>query len=196
MASILIRPFLLPFALSVIVFTSLSRADGFENKNCTYARQFNNYNATKTYPIPSVEINKTSNGLINGPADDPWYLTFRLGDSDGFNTTWPWINVGNSNTTGISWCMKTTDTYFNKGFSFSREVIERGLNDNGDCNTMLGTECRNALQEQYNGAALTSMQKGECDLSLDLKVPEECNGVIEISSSESILKIRKLLSNN
>lgn len=100
------------------------------------------------------------------------------------------IETGDSDTSDFGMCAEGIRV-FDQGnpgmFWLSRKVIERSVNDNGDCKTMLGTECVEALKKHYQVAATQYTQKGECpttdpeiptNIVWNKTVPEECRGLI------------------
>jgi hypothetical protein len=171
-------------ALVSHIFPSLSRADV-----CNNVEKFNNYNATRTYSIPALRINGSRSGdsayykILEDP-DNMWYLTDRFAGanlasgSDGLQ--YPWLNVGDSNTTNIGMCMDTTWTHSLGKYYFSKEVLERSVNDNGDCKTMLGEECVSALESHYKKIAAGSMTRGNCQTGSfsNLTVPYQCASLV------------------
>jgi hypothetical protein len=158
-------------------------------QSCQYVEGFNNFNASKTVAIPALHINRTQEkdksfqgkvgGLITNP-DDSWYFTTRLALAPG--NLYPslyYINTGStkpSDLADIGVCMDTTSSYYTQHYAFSKEVLERSLNDTEDCTTMLGNECANALKEHYARDARNSMMSGVCSAATDWNktVPYQC----------------------
>jgi hypothetical protein len=171
-------------ALVSHTFPSLSRADV-----CNTVEKFNDYNATRTYPIPALRINGSRSGdsayykILEDP-NNTWYLTDRFAGAslaskrDGLQ--YVWLNVGDSNTTNIGMCMDTTWTYSLDEYLFSKEVLERSVNDNGDCKTMLGEECVSALESHYKKSAAGSMIRGNCPTGAfwNTTVPYQCASLV------------------
>lgn len=59
---------------------------------------------------------------------------------------------------------------------FSRDVIERSVNDKGDCKIMLGEDCVAGLKRHYLTMALNSTLR---DCARNYTVPQECMGLID-----------------
>jgi hypothetical protein len=64
------------------------------------------------------------------------------------------------------------------GFRWKKEVLERSLTDNGDCKTMLGNECVDALVRHYKRQALDQLSVGGCD-GTNYTAPPECGDMLE-----------------
>jgi hypothetical protein len=62
------------------------------------------------------------------------------------------LDTGDSNVTDIGSCHQTIDTVLQWGsrwsFQWTREVLERSQEDNGDCTSILSAGCTTALKEQ------------------------------------------------
>jgi len=153
-------------ALASQIFPSLSRASSCETIN-----DFNNYNSTHTYPIPALHINGSRPGDPNyykilEDLDSSWYMTGRFSGANSVSKKngihYHWLNVAESNTTNIGMCMDTTRAYAFGEYKFSKEVLKRSVNNNGDCRTMLGEECVSALESHYRREATKSMTRGRC----------------------------------
>lgn len=73
-------------------------------------------------------------------------------------------------------CEESTWTHLLGEYKFSKEVLERSVNDNGDCKTMLGEECVEALRIHYTESATYGMTRGRCPSGLDWNttVPRQC----------------------
>ena len=171
-------------ALAFQTLPSLSRAEA-----CSTVNEFNNYNATRTYSFPALRINGSSSGgsdyykILEVP-DKSWYITDRLTVSiigTGLNSAMqiPWLNIGDSNTTNMGMCMLTTPTYSLGEYEFPKEVLERSVNDKGDCKIMLGEECVKALERHYRADATRSMMAGRCTgTNRNTTVPFQCASLI------------------
>ena len=167
-------------ALAFQTLPSLSRAEA-----CSATNEFNNYNATRTYSFPALRINGSRSGnpndykIVEVP-DKLWYITDRLTVSSTDKNLksamqMPWINIGDSNTTNMGMCMLTTATHSLGEYKFPKEVLERSVNDKGDCKIMLGEECVEALERHYRAVAARSMTAGRCTgIDQNTTVPFQC----------------------
>jgi hypothetical protein len=171
-------------ALASQTFPSLSRAS-----SCNTINGFNNYNATHTYPIPALYINGSRSGDPNyykilEDLDSSWYITGRFAGASLVSNThgiqYPWLNVGDSNTTNMGMCMDATWAYSFGEYKFSKEVLKRSVNDDGDCKTMLGEECVSALESHYRREATETMTRGRCPEGFEwnITVPFQCASLI------------------
>ncbi|KAF2794593.1 hypothetical protein K505DRAFT_336812 [Melanomma pulvis-pyrius CBS 109.77] len=154
---------------------------------CTNIDDFNNYNASHTYSMPALRINGTKRddegfNIVEDP-DSSWYIASRLKvsrvvDDGSMNNLW--LNTGSSNTTNMGMCEESTSSYELGEYKFSKEVLERSVNDNGDCKTMLGEECVEALRVHYTESAIYAMRKGQCPSGSDwnITVPQQCRGLV------------------
>jgi hypothetical protein len=64
--------------------------------------------------------------------------------------------------------------------TWSREVLERAQDDNGDCRTMLGTECVEALESWYHDQghmAWITKESPACS-AIQHTIPSECEGIL------------------
>ncbi|KAF2738741.1 hypothetical protein EJ04DRAFT_560415 [Polyplosphaeria fusca] len=172
--------------MTLIVLLS-SVSPSLQDNTCSTVREFNDYNATRSYPMPALSVGRVPEfeQLRKLDADDSeqWYLTSRftkIGSSGNEGLTHVWVNTGDSNTTNIGSCVDITWTHSLGKFTFSKEVIERSVDDNGDCKTMLGEECVNALNEHYTRIAASAMYDGECPRGSDWNttVPAACASLV------------------
>ncbi|KAF2020565.1 hypothetical protein BU24DRAFT_3052 [Aaosphaeria arxii CBS 175.79] len=167
-------PFLLKSAQSVNVSCGLLEDE---------TRKFTEYNGTKTYPIPALKIDGyTDEGHPNKLSEDDdnqWNLISRvshpLGSSrDAWNRIF--VDTGNSNTTDIIGCMESTSLTATTGFAFSEKVLRRSLEDKGDCKTMLGEKCVEALERQYHDYGVVAMKTFSCMKPIfNTTIPKECS---------------------
>lgn len=174
------------------LFSSLSQAAD-PGAYCRTADDFNIYNATKSYAMPALQINRTEeqdegfDGIVGGLIPDSektWYIVSRVASVSRSNLEGAipllWLNTADSNTTDIGVCTETTSPYGLNEYEFSREVLERSVNDNGDCRTMLGSECVDALARHYQQQAFSSSTSGDCPSgsNVNLTVPYQCANLI------------------
>ncbi|KAF2649352.1 hypothetical protein K491DRAFT_721758 [Lophiostoma macrostomum CBS 122681] len=155
---------------------------------CSEVKDFATSNATGTYPIPALSINRTEEqnpdfaGVVGGLVEDSgksWILSPRVkADADfGRAYTSVWLNTGDTNMTDVGVCLADVLSYDVNQYAFSKEVLQRSVDDNGDCKTMLGEQCVAALQNQYRQQATTAMMMGKCPES-NHTVPWECADLV------------------
>jgi hypothetical protein len=164
-----------------------------QQDTCGTVRDYHNYNATGVYPMPALSLgppDDTSNARsLEADNSKSWYLSARYmkpyntpGD-DG--TNYFWVNTGDSNNTDIGSCVDATWTYSGyplngagTGFQFPKEVVERSVNDTGDCKTMFGEECVQALEEHYKNQAAKASSLGTCQIQPNDTVPWQCADIV------------------
>lgn len=75
------------------------------------------------------------------------------------------LDTGGSNMTDIGSCHQTIQAETGAGtFQWTREVVERSLKDNGDCMTLLGYSCVQALKEKARKNAAEFPLRYELDV--------------------------------
>jgi hypothetical protein len=88
------------------------------------------------------------------------------------------LDTKDSNTTDIGSCHQVMQSAVkNQGYLFSKAVLERAMSDNGDCTTMLGNECVQAIKKMIsNEVANIPLRTGSCS-GMNTTMPRECSGV-------------------
>jgi uncharacterized protein YheU (UPF0270 family) len=154
------------------------------------------YNASVTYNTSALNFQYLgANDALFISEDDTatWQISSYLGPAhpgDG-------INHSENDTQAVLW-LDTQDTDMeyrgnriglchsyvplqNKtgNLTWSREVLERAQDDNGDCKTMLGEECVTALERWYSGqgSAVWGNDKKRCNVMKNT-IPSECKGML------------------
>jgi hypothetical protein len=160
---------------------------------CELAADFANPNATGTYTMPALTINRTEeqdpnlSGEIGGLVEDSgktWIFSPYLNADAALHTQSSdmWFNTGDSNMTDIGMCMTQAVSIGLGEYAFSKEVLLRSVDDNGDCKTMLGESCVAALQAQYRQQATSAMMSGGCSgqqgTPVNSTVPWECADLV------------------
>ena len=187
----------LPFAIFLAMSPYLTTSDAQGNE-CSEVDDFYTANATGTYTMPALSINHTEEsdpelqGTVGGlvaSSSDYWVLSPRANaksqnplTSDLQNSPM-WLNTGDSNLTDIGFCMTQSVSYgFPSEYFFSKDVMLRSADDNGDCKTMLGNECVAALQAHYQREASQSMMSGECPNNgnggINNTIPYQCQDLV------------------
>lgn len=189
-------PLLLP------LFFSVSIAADPKTGNCMHLDTFHHFNASITTTIPALRFSDPDELLVQ--SDESWLLTQRVNRGDGPGIG-PWaanrffINTNSSKTDNpdMGICtegLRIFDTndagiyIWPSTFMFSRKVMERSLEDKGDCKTMLGEACVEALKRHYVNEGRQYMEKGGCasedddlaglsDVQWNRTIPEECRSL-------------------
>ncbi|KAH7349191.1 hypothetical protein BKA66DRAFT_575983 [Pyrenochaeta sp. MPI-SDFR-AT-0127] len=153
-------------ALYSQLFISASIA---QSRFCNNVRTYLTYNATKTAPITGLKHEIGSSGQPRVIPDDEqsWNLTARLwsttsGPGTGSAVTEFFIDTGKTNTANMGLCIENAPITFNSFFLFSEKVLRRAAQDKGDCKTMFGVQCVNALKRHFSIQAIEYARKGEC----------------------------------
>lgn len=144
------------------------------------------WNASASAKMPALRIDGPN---VEASDTEDWELLLHLPGS-------LFLNTGDSRTAdpdfGACYEQLRISTDANNGndkWFFTREVLERSLDDKGDCKVMLGEECVQELKEQYLRKARTSMEWGLCQgtyakppepeiIPWDWSVPEACRGLV------------------
>jgi hypothetical protein len=169
-------------ALGVLLPSLVARVTAWaQNSTCTWSEPFVTFNISKTVQLPALQSDGFS---LKDDPDETWYFTLRtaykVANMD--NGTSIWLNTGTSDTTGMGSCSDAPETYGGDaygrdGFEFSRDVIERSVNDKGDCKIMLGEDCVAGLKRHYLAMAIRSATLRDC--ARNYTVPQECMGLID-----------------
>lgn len=184
------RTILLPFY--TYIFFSVVHA---QSRLCNNVRGYFDYNATKTAPITGLRLDVGSNGHPRIVPDNaqPWNLTARLdstsqGSGTGSAVTDFFIDTGNTTTANMGLCVESAAITFNDFYLFSRKVLQRASEDKGDCKTMFGEQCVDALKRHFSRQAVEYARKGECPTAeygftstavQNQTVPWECSAYLD-----------------
>jgi hypothetical protein len=169
----------------VLIYAVIVSADSYIH-NCTLINNWSTYNGTHNYTIPSLSISNTNN--IIADASNPWNLIMHATESKRLPSDIAgagdivlvdptvWLDTNKQIPSGIFGCFDSIDLVGATQWVLNREVYERGVDDNGDCRTMLGTECVDALQRVYTAEAEKGAIRGECPevVSFPRLFPPEC----------------------
>ncbi|KAK7192810.1 hypothetical protein DPSP01_011231 [Paraphaeosphaeria sporulosa] len=161
-----------------ILFPSLIAKANAQAQICRSNEPFVYFNSSKTVALPA--LNNNGPMLYDDP-DETWYFStrtvYKTPGADAMTTMW--LNTGNSSMYDIGSCWQTTWTHGINGFTFSRDVLERSVDDKGDCKIMLGEECIAGLKRHYLDAAMRSASRASCDGDIfNATVPQECAGLV------------------
>ncbi|PSN74146.1 hypothetical protein BS50DRAFT_615100 [Corynespora cassiicola Philippines] len=144
-------------ALFAQLFIPVSLA---QSRFCNNVRTYLTYNATNSSPIPALKHQVSSDGRPGVVPDDgkSWNLTSRLLYGVAHN----FIDTGDSDTSNMGLCFTSISPWNNNFFRFSKKVLRRAATDPGDCKTMFGEQCVEALRRHFTRQALDFASKGEC----------------------------------
>ncbi|KAF2445220.1 hypothetical protein P171DRAFT_431956, partial [Karstenula rhodostoma CBS 690.94] len=162
-------------ALAVLAPSLVAKATA---EICNSNDDFVHFNSSKTVALPALSNNGP---MLNQDPHTQWYFSTRTvyTSPHADAMTKMWLNTGNSSTKDIGTCWHTTWTHERDGFAFPRDVLERSVDDKGDCKTMLGEECVAGLKRHYLDAAMRSAQSASCQGDVfNATVPHECAGLV------------------
>lgn len=168
-------------ALGILAPSLIAKAAAQTNI-CNSNGDFVHFNSSKTVALPA--LNNNGPMLYEDP-DETWYFSTRTVRTEHAGVgsdvmTSMWLNTGKSDMKDIGSCWHTTWTYGINGFTFSRDVLERSVDDKGDCKIMLGEECVAGLKRHYQAEALRSARSADCqEDALIATVPQECAGLVD-----------------
>ncbi|KAF2001704.1 hypothetical protein P154DRAFT_158208 [Amniculicola lignicola CBS 123094] len=168
------KPSLLLTGAALLFLSELSTA---QSQNCTSIKSFTTYNSTGTLAMPALSLSGSS---VESSSSESWYITTRihaLSTRDEVSRTL-WLNTGNSNTSGLGMCAEQASAESLGKYTFPKAVLERSVNDVGDCKIMFGEECVAALQLHHARAALERRTSADCGRNWNTTVPWQCAGVL------------------
>jgi hypothetical protein len=93
-----------------------------------------------------------------------------------------WLDTGSTDRERLGETMGMCHSYMlvqlGGNITMSKDVLERSLEDEGDCKKMLGEECVQALEKHYrNQAGLAWSVGGDCR-EMEDALPAECEGLV------------------
>jgi hypothetical protein len=90
-----------------------------------------------------------------------------------------------NNATGV--CTEGLRVFDTNKYFFSKEVLQRGLDDHGDCTIMLGEQCANALKVHFLRESVNYIRAGGCPgdgkVEQNTTMPWECAGLAGTSET-------------
>jgi hypothetical protein len=154
------------------------------------------YNASVTQDMYGLNVDVLGAGpdvVINEYHSTTWQVTARIGpesltgpvNSTSQNvTTTLWFDTGDKpqerlgGTMGM--CHNVITPQVGGRWAWSKEVLERSLDDEGDCKNMLGEECVKALESHYliEGRKVYDDDEQDCRVANNT-IPQECEGMLE-----------------
>lgn len=157
-------------ALAAPFLASNTNAQYFLNDSesaCTRIQDEVTYNTSTTRTMQALRLEGSRPAIdesgrlarfsIKNDTSRTWELSLRVtpGPYKAENTTYShtiFLDTGDSNMTDIGSCHQTIQPeagdWRRLRFRWTREILERSLDDNGDCTSILSAECINALKKQ------------------------------------------------
>lgn len=173
---------------------SASMAQITSNTTCADLSPYIGFNASITRNIPALRVNgsrldanmsPTSGFSIQNDTSRIWELKLGIKPARDTNivdvnstayTQTLLLDTSDSNLTEMGVCHNTMKPHMLRtSFQLPKDVMEQSLMDKGDCTTMLGRECVEALKYWYSHqAASASLVTGSCE-GYNNTVPAECS---------------------
>jgi hypothetical protein len=176
---------------SLLAQLLISSANGQNNSaaTCTEIDNYAQWNSSTTRQIQALKIEgETDDNAVVNDALRTWELSYRVQNLPTYNKSFEpageyyygamFLDTGNSDMTKIGSCHQTLQAQIaGLSYSLSKSVLERSMNDNGDCTIMLGQECVDAMKKQATlEAARGPLRTGSCS-DMNRIIPEQCSGV-------------------
>jgi hypothetical protein len=193
---------LLAGSLVAFLLASACTAQNNTNPTCSILGGLVNANASTSRSMPAFSITKDiylGNDRFPDPNQsfkleiDPsqnWTISLHVSESHRFSRDddqpEPFyyhsvlLDTAGSNVTRMSTCHSFVQAHDpDHGYRWAKEVLERSLEDSGDCKIMLGDDCVNALVRHYRHEGYTNQSRsGDCSKA-NFTVPAECAGMVE-----------------
>lgn len=180
-------------ALLNILLLPLTNAQNTTTSSCAAIESAVQYNSSTTRSIQPYFIagQKSDRGtfrLVNDSQTE-WELSLRVqkmlpenntaaprSPSPNYQQTM-FLDTGNSNMTHIGACHHTMQAAINGiGYEWTKDVMQKSLEDSGDCSVLLGQECIQALRTKFRDqASQWPLRTGDCR-GMNTTMPQECNG--------------------
>jgi hypothetical protein len=194
----LIKRSLLASILATTCFTQNTSESGSQSLTCDDVSESLAYNASviqNTTALNIVWLGANERVMITEDDRTTWQISSYIGPGYnggmaeyGENDTQAvlWLDTGDSNMERLGDLMGLCHNYVplqnrtTGNLTWSREVLERAQDDDGDCRTMLGTECVEALQSWYQnqGQAIWTTDQSPACSSIEHALPSECEGML------------------
>jgi hypothetical protein len=185
-------------AFLAYLVSSLAAAQNVTTPTCSILGNLLKSNASITREIPAYSISKDvylgddkfpntmQSFHIENDTSRRWSLSLRVHQSRPEISTQPdyqqtlLLDTVDSNATRMGMCHQYIQAYDARqgGYRWKKEVLKRSLTDNGDCKTMLGNECVDALARHYKRQAINQLSEGSC-FGTNNTVPTECGEMLE-----------------
>jgi len=188
-----IKHLVLASVLGMTAYAQSSSDSDPESLTCDDLSDGLAYNASVTHNTTALSMSWLGSELVPLFSEDNginWQISSYIGPyiwpgggiSENDTQSVLWFDVGESdierlgNRMGFCHNVVPLQDFTSSNLTFSRQVLERAQDDNGDCKTMLGEECVQALQAWYSS---TGMVWGSQDCNtITHKIPSECEGML------------------
>jgi hypothetical protein len=127
--------------------------------------------------------------IIQEDSSRTWQISANLqpvlGEQQSPNTTQTtlWLDTGSTDTTRLGqimgMCHNVVPLQRGGNLTWSKEVLKRSLEDNGDCTTLVSEKCISALTQHYTTQANILRLDGTGCTKTNNTVPRECDGMVE-----------------
>ncbi|KAI4655618.1 hypothetical protein J4E93_000332 [Alternaria ventricosa] len=187
------RHSVLASVLATIAYAQSSSDSDPETLTCDDLSDGLAYNASVTHNTTALTLSYLGSDSDPSFSEDNginWQISSYIGPyiwpGDGIseNDTQAvlWLDVGESdierlgNRMGFCHNVVPLQDFTTSNLTWSRQVLERAQDDNGDCKTMLGEECVQALQNWYSGQNSVWISQ-DCS-TIKHTIPSECEGML------------------
>lgn len=184
------------------LFASVCIAQNISDSACAILGGLVNSNASTSRSVPAFSINKdiylgddrfpdpNQSFKLKADPSQNWTTSLHVSESHPFSKnddeTEPLyyhsvlLDTAGSKVSRMSTCHSFVQAHDpDLGYSWTKEVLERSLEDSGNCKTMLGNDCVDALKRQYQQEAYTNQSRsGNCSKA-NFTVPAQCAGMVE-----------------
>jgi hypothetical protein len=177
-------------AAQLLILGSKAQNSSNSAATCSDIEEAVQFNASTTRQIPALQFQVLGDNeeyIIVNDSSRTWDLSLRVtklprvNDSvpiDESRSVWQqtmFLDTKDSRMSNIGSCHQPLQVAgFDNKYEWTRELLERSLEDNGDCTTLLSNECLEALKDT-NRIGTASMQKTGSCLQLNRTMPAECN---------------------
>jgi hypothetical protein len=175
------------------LFISSANSQNNSAATCADINGYVQYNSSTTRQLQALKLqgNRTSeNYAVVNDSSRIWELSYRVQKQPTNHNTYKSNNDGkhfygtmfldtkDSNMTNLGSCHQTLQAEIGgQGYTLSKLVLERSVNDNGDCTAMLGQDCVSAIkQRSMYQASEWPLRTGSC-ARMNGTIPAECDGL-------------------
>jgi hypothetical protein len=175
-------------AVYLLITSATSRTTS--NATCSDLNNLLRYNASTTREISALKINGTRESeqffSVENDTSQTWTLSHRVKSAstpysnDTFGDSEIFLNTRDSNLTAMGSCHQIIRPQIGlsnpRSYEWVRTVMQRSLQETGDCKATLGEECIASLKALYANEAVGQMMRGTC-MHTNNTAPKECGGL-------------------
>jgi hypothetical protein len=175
-------------AASLLITSATSQTTS--NVTCSDLDNLLRYNASTTREIPALRINGTRESeqffSVENDTSQTWTLSNRVKSTpvphsnDIFGDSVILLNTRDSNLTAIGSYHQIIRPQIGlsnpRSYEWVRTVMQRSLQETGDCKATLREECIASLKALYANEAVGQMMRGTC-MHTNNTVPKDCDGL-------------------